>query len=42
MQWAQTLSSTRTVVGSPGMFPHQGPITSVREIAGTDKALGGF
>ncbi|MFO8002650.1 hypothetical protein, partial [Thioalkalivibrio sp.] len=34
MQWAQTLSSTRTVIGSPGMFPHQGPITSVREIAG--------
>jgi len=34
MQWAQTLSSTRTVVGSPGMFPHQGPITSVREIVG--------
>lgn len=34
MQWAQTLSSTRTVVGSPGMFPHQGLITSVREITG--------
>ncbi|SCZ63053.1 hypothetical protein [Thiohalomonas denitrificans] len=34
MQWAQTLSITRTVVGSPGMFPYQGPITSVHEIAG--------
>ncbi len=34
MQWAQTLSITRTVIGSPGMFPYQGPITSVREIAG--------
>lgn len=33
MQWAQTLSSTRGVMGKPGMFPHQGPITSVREIA---------
>ena len=34
MQWAQTLSSERMVIGSPGMFPYQGPITSVREIAG--------
>lgn len=34
MQWAHTLSITRTVVGSPGMLPYQGPITSVREIAG--------
>lgn len=34
MLWAQALSSTRTVVGSPGMFPHEGPITSVTEIAG--------
>lgn len=34
MLWAQSLSSTRTVVGSPGMFPHAGPITSVSEIAG--------
>jgi hypothetical protein len=34
MQWAQTLGSARMVIGSPGMFPHQGPITSVREIAG--------
>jgi len=33
-QWAQNLSRTRWVMGSPGMFPHQGPITSVREIAG--------
>ena len=33
MQWAQTLSSTREVIGTPGMFPYQGPITSVREIA---------
>jgi hypothetical protein len=33
MQWAQTLSSTRVVMGRPGMFPHHGAITSVREIA---------
>ncbi len=32
MQWAQTLNSSREVIGRPGMFPHQGPITSVREI----------
>ncbi|WP_139229897.1 hypothetical protein [Marinobacter daqiaonensis] len=34
MLWAHTLDHTRTVIGSPGMFPHQGPITSVREIGG--------
>lgn len=32
MQWAQTLSSTSEVMGRPGMFPHQGLITSVSEI----------
>lgn len=37
MYWSQTLSSSREVMGKPGMFPHQGPITSVSEI--TDESV---